>query len=1308
MLKGEVIDISSKNKFSISFFEDDSIETIRQKIGAAVDIHPDRLYILVGMKLPISYYTEDPRHWEALFERLSFNNNPLEIDIFSEYQLHYRSPTTSIAFQPFDKTEWMSKPESLLPILEPTTECIEYRILGVEEVQSYILPLSNISNTLVSNIPPVKFPIPENTKLFSSLHEPSQFVRFLIRPYDELAESNSHVYYPLMRSTTPSNMSEESIRLLYKNAKTLEELLDLKVPEPSEVSILRTRFYIPWVDTDFGSAIRTRFEQIFYGITVSKDIPCITMFTSKDQISRHKFFTENSKKKVPFLDMNTWGSWWSVKPVRNIPSLILFRGNDKSHFDRVTITATDMVVATYRPEGNNETIEQLRRQVLDWIQSFDAIVPFISKTDIQVTRWTLQDVSYIAKYSQKLEEFDLLRFNCISNIFDISDKTKSQFSFLRTDHVNNGLSAIEVKILQMMKDAGGNITATSVSEELSVTTQQANTLIQHIRSKIDDDPRLGEKSFRGYPTLRLGSDYVIVSAISDIEKMLKYTNLLRFILSNLDSAELDKLCPKRAEKVSATTATIPAENLELDAAIVEEYADLFSSLEEGEDQKTDESIAETETEPTSKISTDQRQATTYNYFKSRLQKFDPQTFDPAGSAYPKKCEKNHQPIILSDAELKRLSGTEYDIKTSLDEEKKIEIENPDGIILCPEYWCMRDNIPLSDDQLIKEDGDIRCPMCKGKLQTNANDNPREYPLIKRETGFIYPGYVDYKSPHNGKPMPCCFKKSRVKKNTSTEKAIEDKYYVLGREKAAKVDRIAFLSDTIIHSLHIRESYEIFIKDNVRRLMSPNKGFFRTGLGNPSETLSNLLGLKTKIPSPRESVETTLKCSFLSTWSILGTQHLETITNDLAKTIEDPIIREELSKIISGIDHAFHNKELTPLQDLEYTTLALQCDVFRIHSETGSLNCFFTTPMVRSKSRAVVVLQTENELNILAYTERKTRGFEFRTNIYETPFTNETAVELEKLRNVSCTLHIPTYENALHIIKELLVSTESDDYMVILDPYQRAQAFYIPTKCILPFQSTPLPNILQTKLSGYKEIPTEKLPEYESMKQLLSIAERTVDGYKFKEDIFNNKQQKVEILLQSGLRIPVKPTEIIQNADTGEVLETIRDIGETQLTFGDSSKEIQKESREISYSAEMYEFLLFQLSKDLETEYSELAQALFEIRPKIETVSPLLKKWFDETVMFGNIKDPKQFVSKIREPCTDKCDGELCGWDGDICKVKVQSDIVPNKLFHKLLATMVDNSKIRASVLDGRTTPFFSTVLYLELPHEIILSDKDID
>jgi hypothetical protein len=272
----------------------------------------------------------------------------------------------------------------------------------------------------------------------------------------------------------------------------------LKTEQPSTVSILRTRFYIPFVETDFGSAIRTRFEQIFYGLTVSNDTPYIGLFTSKDQVNRHKFYVENSKSKIPVLDMSVWNSWWSLtKPSRGRPTLVLYRGKTKQHFDRIAISSIDMVVSTYRPEGNTETLEEFQKSCLEWIKSLDAVIPFLSKSDIDSERWELQDMTFFAKYDTKLDDFDLRRFNCISSIYNIVDKAKSQFRLLRTDSANDGLSAIEIKLLQMKK-AGDSVTASSVAEELSIPVSVAKDLILSIETKLDDDPRLGQKSFRGF------------------------------------------------------------------------------------------------------------------------------------------------------------------------------------------------------------------------------------------------------------------------------------------------------------------------------------------------------------------------------------------------------------------------------------------------------------------------------------------------------------------------------------------------------------------------------------------------------------------------------------------------------------------------------------------------------------------------------------------------------------------------------------------------------------------------------------------
>ena len=1306
MIKREVLNFSTKAKSTVSFFEDDFIDNVRHQICKSIEIHPDRLFILVGLSLPHDYYTKDPRRWENLFDRLSLNGEPILKEPFQEYLKNYRSPAPEIEFSSYDRIEWLSKPDSLRELFEPTKDFIEYHILGVDEMKSYILPLE--PTAIASKIPAARLPIPQLTNLFCSYYEGITIKDFLIVPYEESAQALQQQYFPLLRATTPEVLSEETIKLLDKNSSMLSKLLKLKSPEPKSIAVIKTRFYVPWVDTNFGDAIRTRFEQIFYGLTLSPESPYIGLFTSKEQINRHKFYVENPKSKKPLVDMSDWNSWWNLtKPSRNKPTLVLYRGSSKHNFDRIAITEIDMVLSTHRPEDNEESIESLKKSLNEWLNSLDAITPFLNKDDIDFGRWELQDMTYLAKYEDKIDDFDLLRFNCVSSIFDIADKTKSQFSLLRTDHSNDGLSAIEIKVLQALKD--GRVDPESLAEELSISPISAKELIRDTQYKLEENPRLAQKSFRGYPNLRVGPDFIIVSSINEQQRSVKYANILRFVLASGEHEALDAICPKRMEKVVADAATVPTEELEVDAALAEDFSDLFADLEQDESIEETESVAEsTMSKGTQKISTDQKQGTLYNYFKIRLREFDPNTFHASAIKYPKKCEQHRQPIILSPKDLKRLEGTAYNPE-DLSEEKKIDTENPDGTIVCPDYWCMKDQIPLQESQLLIQDGLFKCPVCKGKLLTHTTDDPREFPLIKRESGFVFPGYVDYKSPKNNKPMPCCFSKSRLKKNSAADKEKEDKYYIMGETKSdIGLERVSFIPKTILDSLHINEKYELFAK--AKRIIGGVTGFFRVGLGHSIDTLPKFLKLKVKIPSPRESIMFVTKCSFMRTWKTPGTTHLDSIMASIKKIPEysDESTAEHLAKTISGIDEAFHEKKLTPLEEIEYAAIALQCDLFRIDLNTKSLGCVFYVPTSRPRTRGIIILQDEDEINILAHVTRESRGFSYSSNVFEPPFKKETYVELEQLRNLACKTEIPSFNDALNILPEIMREFRLDDYSVILDPFGRGQAVYIADELILPFQSTIMEEVRASKISGYSDVTN--LPTYEKTLRNLGIAQNFNKGYTFKEDLYNTKNQVVEVLVESGLRIPIVPFEKVGEAS--EVIETVSELAESNLVFGKPSQEFLVNRQDISYSSEVYEFLIYQLTKDIQDdELSRLKDSLEVVKPKQSEVKERLKDWFEQTTNFVEAEKPIEFLSKIRTPCgqfksKSKCTSNLCGWNEESgkCRIEIRDTLNKEKLFHRLLMTLIDNSKIRSMVLDGRTSPFFSTVLYMEMPNELIVTD----
>ena len=1315
MLKSDVTIYSTDDKYSISYFADDNIETIRNRIGAAMNIHPDRLFILVSIEFKYNYYEKDPRRLEALFDRLSYGGKTILKESFSQYQSTYRSPQTDVGYHEIDKTEWLSKPMYLEKIHSDTRDFREYRIFGVKEEKSYVLPLSLYSAEIVKSIPSSQLPNPELNLLLSSLYNPETIKEFIAIPYIEDYAPTAYVYFPRLTPTTPNKLNEESIKLIERNTKLLNDLLELDIPKEKSVNITRGKYYTKFVETDFGDAIRSRFEQIFFGLTVSEDIPYIGLFNSTSEVIRHKFYAENVKgKKAPFLDQGIWKVWMSRKLSRNIPTLILLRGKDKENYDRVTITETDITMIFYRDNRNLETIEKMKLDCLKWIKTLDSVMAFVNRNDVDNERWILQDIEMNVNYSNEIEKLDLRRMHCISFLFNQTSPDSTEFNFLRTDKSSFNIDPIEIKIIQLITE--GELDASALSQELGIPLERTQLKIREVKNKLDDDPALGEREFRRQPSLLVNGDYIKVSFVTDIERIIQYSNILRYAVGST-GLKLEKICPKRTETVTPQVSNVNVEETEN----LNTYGYDFSEYEEAEQQQPQEVAKPVkEKNPFVYISSNIKSA--YSYYKSRLDEFDQQTFNPTGVKdfkYTKWCSKEFQPIVLSKKELDKLEDTDYDPRVNIKEDdKKLELYEPDGLAICPEYWCIQDLIPLTQEQLIEvdEDGNLGCPACLRRLITDVDKqiSNKNFSVLKRKDAeYIYPDFISGKTGVNGKDLPCCFKTSRFKSKKG-DQANKD-YIVDERTPRLKELRVAFLPQNLINSFQIDEDYEFVKTTTGRRLQNGTSGFFRLGIGRPSENIPKILDLNTKVSSPKDSIETVLKCSFLRTWKTLSDKDVNEISQNLNKIPHyagNTLVIENLSKIIAGINDAFEKNKLSVIEELEYTCLFLSCDVFRVHIDKNTVGCMFYSPMTRPRNRGIVILQNKNIVDVLAYVVRFPKGYEYKANIFKSPFKKETYTTIEKLRNDACKIKLPSLDTALNVVKDVLTESGESDFQIILDPFGRAQSLFVPNFMFVPFQPVPLPNMAQAKILGYHSIDAEKLPRYDRVKDYLEKASKYDDGYKMVEELVDDDNNRVEILLKSGLRIPVFP-EPSKEKEPLEIIETVNKLNEDKLVFGEESKVLDDSYKKISYSSEVFEFLIYELTKDLGAyDYVGLRKALLEPNPKLKEVEPQLRKWFDAKIEFVNIKSPFEFISKIRKPCgqfksKEKCTGNLCSWNGKTCKIEIRDVIRKEPLFNKLLSTLVENTKIKAMILDGLTTPFFSTALYLELPNELILSDLDL-
>jgi hypothetical protein len=1238
----------------LSFLPDDTIETVRQTVALAKQTHPDRLFIQIQLELPKDYYSTNPKRWADLFLRMSHGKNSISSADLDIYVTQVR-PGTGVSARDVSREDWNAVEEFLQPLFAPEASFKEWRILGVSEETSAILPLPPADTV----VPEIYRPTPVRQRLFETAH-PEEAVAIMATEIDpETTDLVKQLYFPFFQSSTPPNI--EMLRAPMKAARDrLSALMRLKAPQPKQTSILRAKWYIPLISTKF-TAPRVRFEQIFYGLTVSKKTPVVSYFTSKGEAMRHKFYVEDPKTKEPFLDVPLWKAWTAnTQPQRRLPTLLLYRGTSSTSFDRIAITNKDITASTWRNKDSTETLEDLQESLLEWMKTLDAVMPFLVETDIQPSRWTLNDLTAEASFAKEISEFDMRRFDCLQDLFGYQDTT---FRLLRADR--------DTDIPEAVLNAYALLKAQKTLEtELKISKAEADAFKEQIRILEEEQDVNLDNIIRSYPVIAISSKDIRVKFVKNLDRAMNYASILRYVLTS-DKEEVNAVCPRRLEVVAPIAGVATTAEVQDDF----DLGDLMEEIEQAkQDAPSNAAAAPAVLETMTKVKKG-GPLTTHNYFNNRIDQIDPDLVD---ADYSKKCEKLAQVVILTPEDQARIPEAYNYSKAP--ENEKLPLEK--GVAICPQYWCIRDEIPLSEDQLVTgPDNTQHCPECNGKVRITDKEDAREFTVIKRKQENKYPGFKNPTAKSTSKKkMPCCYLKPSGTAATAVlgSKTDIDDYYVLSSGVVPPL-RIAYLPDELAKRLGIKTNYDTTCPRN--RMTASATDMFRVGVGLPRESLPTLLNIKRAIPTPANARDKILQCSFFRTWTALG----EGVTL--------------LERITQGIDKAYRDEALSSLQEIEYVALVLDCRVMRINTALNTMSCGFWADKTSAQSRTIVLLDTD----VVGKVTRRAGnlGTKFDYVIDVNKFDDTAKSTMQRLHVQACSAALPTMDDA---VNELMLKNISN-YQVILDPFERVQAVFVPQQAVLPVQpvSTQIPEGVPVR-SGYSDVREGELPTQAILAAFL--AETRNKGFKQTETLAAADGMMTEFLLESGFRAPFRP-EGTGNEPAQEVIQTVQAATEEMLVSAKPNAEDLRMASDITYSSEVYEFLMFSLSKDLETADHET------LRNSVKTPGPDLykdlKAWLDANSIWDQVNEPVQFVNKVRTPCgqllEDSCkSSSLCGWHEGTCKIKVKSVVDKRQVLVRMAKTLKENTKQRALVLDGRLSPFFSTILYLEMPHELITSD----
>jgi hypothetical protein len=638
-------------------------------------------------------------------------------------------------------------------------------------------------------------------------------------------------------------------------------------------------------------------------------------------------------------------------------------------------------------------------------------------------------------------------------------------------------------------------------------------------------------------------------------------------------------------------------------------------------------------------------------------------------------------------------------------------------VICPELWCTIDRIPLKPEQLV----DGACPVCKGEVRSTDKAVEKtqdivEYPIIRRESRIVFPGYVNYKSKKNDKQIPCCFTTAQTTKIThakpqSDAPTTAEAFYVLGESKTRLGElRIGYIPGNLSRLLGLKLNYEEIV-ESMNRVQSGGANFFRVGMGHAKTTLPKILNYAARIKSPSENPKVTVQCSFFRSWKQADG--------------EDYGGADPLEAIVRSIDKAYTENMLSPLEELEYVAASLSCMayVLFVSQESIQASCFMPLRSDGRIERAVVVAidaSDPSSIDFIAHVSRTAAAPVYNGNLFNALFPESTRKTLEDLRRKACVSDIPTVEDALKVLIGMPgLKARIQEVKLVMDPYMRIQALLIPRTILLPFRPSPKPpsELLPAPRVYYSDVAEDDYPQRLDAINYLGKASKDVHpGFAYAHDMVDSAHNVTEIITKSGLRVPVVSSPGPAESGPTEIVQTVAIADERTLAFAQPDPEAIRQAQATTYEAEIFDFLIFQLTKDvqgMQEDYADLRRALSSSKVSAEVLRPLLYAWIDDTLSFHEATEAPAFYSKVRRPCTGQaeksCTG-LCVWDGASCKVEVKTvrdGLKKDALSRRLLSTLASNDKIRNAVFENRISPFFSSILYLVYPHEVILSDQDI-
>lgn len=1343
-------------EYSVSILVDDTIERVRQKVGQVLNVHPDYLFIYVESKPKQFNYAT----WNEFFKLLERNG---EIDR-NKLQT-FMDNTNPKGVVPEDlpiltESVWNQRLVNFLNELyeREYTEFIPIGMIPNENKGVYPLAITKLN----SDCSPIGNLVYHDSMIWN---DGGYSDILYVKQAAEIDNSCHKLYFPLLKLSGDTNITGRIPAFPAElNASLERDSKIIKHWETLESEMQKSKYYKTIIDKYTNSGyLRIRWkhrynpadrfltlEQLFHAIPVNNIIPAVIFQKNLTQPSSYKMFAP-AEGKV-YVEESEFKRWLRVSFPKTEPILLLYRypetKDGKMPIVRMGITEEYIHIAIENQTSTNLISEEVMEELSDVL--FSHIKPFISNINPDKV-WESSTYRIV---------FDPAQAGCII------PATKRDALF----------SALDPYILPITDTTKGNIILfyKRVSD-FGSRNEKDEFVVNKLSQGLSADQVF--KEYQGvYPTIDQAQQEQAYARILELDEnsALAFLKNVRILFPTTYSMEIQGITNKdlatkiqdfcqvllaicfpklrSSSQIFKTTidTLIPSKPIEIKANKLEDVSEkeefgfdgdflsmLNSVLEQPDfipkvDQPKPHAVADEPDLEEDEEGDITKSGSTHRIILSRLKKHDPQKFKtPADieprNRYSKLCKKESQPIVFSYSEWDGIKkdGSVPGILNDFEGNKDLVIDDSEkkNKYICPDYFCIRDEIPLMEKDLLKVDGKKVCPKCNGQIIPDLPASKQHkldysvYTLVESGKDFKYPRFVKKTMDSDlfDSPLPCCYISAKEEKDTPARpKKDETANYILQEDRfplpsdqlrfgllPAVVDNYLGLNSSsnfvkdghimkpgtttllrksvaqpvIMNTLHEIQGKKSEFLEDIRNFMSLSNGNLIRLYGKNWQRASEDQRKQFGIWAETNSYESDDKYMF-RIWSAWKEYTTRVFADDLPLShVWDLLQRESNCKVIV---FNFNDPDAPYIRCPPLGADTFESEDIILFVEKG---CIFEPVVLAEK--------VKNKMNytlILNHKLLESKGihFKFPEQLYDTC-------------RMTTKLYVPP--------KQLNVSNLNVDDVLILDPYSRIIAAYDSSKNgLYAVYPTALPATVKNEfVYGYQ---TEFLkPVKAQIDYLLQTNEPYLKPTRL--IILHQKPETiVAIETQSFLRIPVQPEVLRENYDLEKTVVPSFDANiDTALIFPGKWGVIDSVDKSIRNDM-LRDWVLFELTEFLHSkEGSPIFERLTTESEKTKQIVKLLEDWISDT--FTN-KAPKSLeFPKYKSNCSssETCSG-VCSLDSGTCKVSLaMSDLTPESILEWVLYALYSDDKKRYRIMNG-TYPRITASLYWPSERELVFSEND--